>query len=102
MDCLNRQYDRFSDPSHLNQWGATEVSRYLSQTNLIPWRILTETTTATTQPISPTVITANAGVITFYLVRDCLISMFALDAGGQILSFFFDANGSTFCPPYGV
>jgi hypothetical protein len=51
---LNRQYDRFSDPSHLNQWGASEVSRYLSQTNLIPWRMLADTTTATTQPISPT------------------------------------------------
>lgn len=37
---LNTQYDRFSDPSHLNQFGASEVSRYLAQTNLIPWQIL--------------------------------------------------------------
>ncbi len=37
---LNRQYDRFSDPSHLNRVGAIEVSRYLAQTTLIPWQIL--------------------------------------------------------------
>lgn len=34
---LNKQFDRFSDPSHLNQIGASEVSRYLAQTTLIPW-----------------------------------------------------------------
>jgi hypothetical protein len=43
---LHRQYDRFSDPSHLNRWGASEVTRYLAQTNLIPWKIFTPTTTA--------------------------------------------------------
>jgi hypothetical protein len=43
---LNNQYDRFSDPSHLNRWGASEVTRYLAQTNLIPWQIFTTTTTA--------------------------------------------------------
>jgi hypothetical protein len=37
---LNKQYDRFSDPSHLNQFGASEVSRYLAQTQGIPWQIL--------------------------------------------------------------
>ncbi len=35
---LNTQYDLFSDPSHLNQFGASEVSRYLSQITLIPWQ----------------------------------------------------------------
>jgi hypothetical protein len=35
---LNTQYDRFSDPSHLNRFGASEVSRYLAQTTLIPWQ----------------------------------------------------------------
>lgn len=34
---LNTQYDRFSDPSHLNQFGASAVSLYLAQTTLIPW-----------------------------------------------------------------
>ncbi len=34
---LNTQYDRFSDPSHLNQVGASEVSRHLAQTTIIPW-----------------------------------------------------------------
>jgi hypothetical protein len=37
---LKRQYDRFSDPSHLNQWGASDVSNYLVQTKLIPWQVL--------------------------------------------------------------
>ncbi len=37
---LNKQYDRFSDPSHLNQFGAKEVSRYLAQMETIPWQIL--------------------------------------------------------------
>ena len=37
---LKRQYDRFSDPSHLNQWGASDVSHYLVQTKLIPWQVL--------------------------------------------------------------
>jgi hypothetical protein len=37
---LKRQYDRFSDPSHLNQWGASDVSNYLVQTRLIPWQVL--------------------------------------------------------------
>jgi hypothetical protein len=37
---LNTQYDRFSDPSHLNRFGASEVSRYLAQTTLIPWQSL--------------------------------------------------------------
>ncbi len=35
-----KQYDRFSDPSHLNQLGAREVSDYLAKTTLIPWQIL--------------------------------------------------------------
>ena len=34
---LNQQYDRFSDPSHLNQFGASEVSKYLAQVSTIPW-----------------------------------------------------------------
>jgi hypothetical protein len=34
---LNNQYDRFSDPSHLNHLGASEVSRYLAQSTMIPW-----------------------------------------------------------------
>jgi hypothetical protein len=37
---LNTQSDRFSDPSHLNQFGAREVSRYLAQTTLIPWQVV--------------------------------------------------------------
>ena len=37
---LKRQYDRFSDPSHLNQWGAVDVSHYLVQTKIIPWQVL--------------------------------------------------------------
>jgi hypothetical protein len=37
---LKRKYDRFSDPSHLNQWGAVDVSNYLIQHRLIPWQIL--------------------------------------------------------------
>jgi hypothetical protein len=36
---LAKQYDRFSDPSHLNQAGATAVSEYLTQTTTIPWQI---------------------------------------------------------------
>jgi hypothetical protein len=34
---INRQYDHFSDPSHLNQAGAIAVSEYLAQTKAIPW-----------------------------------------------------------------
>jgi hypothetical protein len=34
---LNKKYDRFSDPSHLNQFGASDVSRYLAQAEEIPW-----------------------------------------------------------------
>lgn len=34
---LNKKYDYFSDPSHLNQFGAIEVSRYLSQIKDISW-----------------------------------------------------------------
>jgi hypothetical protein len=37
---LKIQYDRFSDPSHLNQWGAIAVSNYLIQNRLIPWQVL--------------------------------------------------------------
>ncbi|WP_310427864.1 DUF1574 family protein [Chamaesiphon sp. VAR_48_metabat_135_sub] len=37
---LAQKYDLFSDPSHLNQFGATEVSRYLATTEGIPWQIL--------------------------------------------------------------
>ncbi len=37
---LNTQYDLFSDPSHLNRFGAIEVSQYLTDTTLIPWQIL--------------------------------------------------------------
>lgn len=32
-----QQYDYFSDPSHLNRYGAYEVSQRLSQDPLIPW-----------------------------------------------------------------
>jgi hypothetical protein len=39
---LPQQYDRFSDPSHLNQLGALDVSRYLAQTKMIPWQTLTD------------------------------------------------------------
>jgi hypothetical protein len=35
---LTQQYDRFSDPSHLNQVGARDVSNYLAQTQMIPWQ----------------------------------------------------------------
>ncbi|MBW4575369.1 MAG: DUF1574 family protein [Aphanothece sp. CMT-3BRIN-NPC111] len=31
------KYDRFSDPSHLNRYGAEEVSKYLGQDKMIPW-----------------------------------------------------------------
>ena len=34
---LNQQYDRFSDPSHLNQIGANDVSKYLAQSKQIRW-----------------------------------------------------------------
>ena len=34
---LNNQYDRFSDPSHLNQFGASDVSRHLSKLKEISW-----------------------------------------------------------------
>jgi hypothetical protein len=36
---LNTQYDLFSDPSHLNRFGGTEVSIQLSKLPSIPWRI---------------------------------------------------------------
>jgi hypothetical protein len=39
---LTQQYDRFSDPSHLNQVGARDVSRYLAQSTMIPWQTLTD------------------------------------------------------------
>jgi Protein of unknown function (DUF1574) len=35
---LDRNYDRFSDPSHLNQIGASDVSRYLARVEGIPWK----------------------------------------------------------------
>ena len=35
---LNQNYDRFSDPSHLNQIGASDVSRYLARVEGIPWK----------------------------------------------------------------
>jgi Protein of unknown function (DUF1574) len=38
---LNQQYDKFSDPSHLNQFGAKEVSQYLAQVKTIPWVTIT-------------------------------------------------------------
>jgi Protein of unknown function (DUF1574) len=34
---LNTRYDLFSDPSHLNQFGATEVSSRLAKISSIPW-----------------------------------------------------------------
>jgi hypothetical protein len=34
---INNQYELFSDPSHLNQFGASEVSRYLVKTGKIHW-----------------------------------------------------------------
>ncbi|WP_310416792.1 DUF1574 family protein [Chamaesiphon sp. OTE_8_metabat_110] len=34
---FDRKYDRFSDPSHLNQVGANDVSKYLAQVNEIRW-----------------------------------------------------------------
>jgi Protein of unknown function (DUF1574) len=34
---LNQQYDRFSDPSHLNQSGANDVSKYLAKAKQIRW-----------------------------------------------------------------
>jgi hypothetical protein len=34
---LNQKYDRFSDPSHLNQFGANDVSKYLAQLEAIRW-----------------------------------------------------------------
>ncbi|WP_309743580.1 DUF1574 family protein [Chamaesiphon sp. OTE_20_metabat_361] len=34
---FDRKYDRFSDPSHLNQFGANDVSKYLAQVNEIRW-----------------------------------------------------------------
>ena len=34
---MNNQYDRFSDPSHLNQFGASDVSRYLAKMEAISW-----------------------------------------------------------------
>lgn len=37
---IDRRYDRFSDPSHLNQLGAIDVSRYLARSQEIPWQVL--------------------------------------------------------------
>ncbi|MCY7336555.1 MAG: hypothetical protein LH613_10150 [Chamaesiphon sp.] len=34
---INKQYDLFSDPSHLNQYGAIEVSKYLAKRKEISW-----------------------------------------------------------------
>jgi hypothetical protein len=34
---LDRQYDRFSDPSHLNQIGANDVSKYLARSASVRW-----------------------------------------------------------------
>ncbi len=39
---LNQQYDQFSDPSHLNQFGASQVSKYLAQARTIPWAAITK------------------------------------------------------------
>jgi hypothetical protein len=39
-DLLAQKYDLFSDPSHLNQFGANEVSRYLATIEGIPWQTL--------------------------------------------------------------
>jgi hypothetical protein len=39
-ESLNQEYNRFSDPSHLNQLGAIKVSRYLAEMKLIPWQAL--------------------------------------------------------------
>jgi hypothetical protein len=36
-DFLSTKYDRFSDPSHLNQAGAIEVSKYLATAKEIKW-----------------------------------------------------------------
>lgn len=35
---LTKQYDRFSDPSHLNQFGAIDVSRHLADTAAVSWQ----------------------------------------------------------------
>jgi hypothetical protein len=37
---FNKQYNRFSDPSHLNKFGARDVSRYLARTEKISWKTL--------------------------------------------------------------
>jgi hypothetical protein len=37
---FDRQYNLFSDPSHLNQFGASEVSQYLARLDGIPWQVL--------------------------------------------------------------
>ena len=34
---LNKQHDRFSDPSHLNQFGAIDVSKHLAKLKEISW-----------------------------------------------------------------
>jgi Protein of unknown function (DUF1574) len=39
---LNQQYNQFSDPSHLNQFGASQVSKYLTQARTIPWAATTQ------------------------------------------------------------
>jgi len=49
------EYDYFSDPSHLNRYGAYEVARRLAQDPMIPWSDLREQTaesTTTAQNIS--------------------------------------------------
>jgi hypothetical protein len=38
----NNEYNLFSDPSHLNQFGAIEVSKYLVRTEGISWKTLNE------------------------------------------------------------
>lgn len=49
------EYDYFSDPSHLNRYGAYEIARRLAQDPMIPWSDLREQTadsTTTAQNIS--------------------------------------------------
>lgn len=38
-DLLPTKYDYFSDPSHLNRYGAYEVSKQLAQDAMIPWPV---------------------------------------------------------------
>ncbi|MGB7442705.1 MAG: DUF1574 family protein [Coleofasciculaceae cyanobacterium] len=39
-DLLLTQYDYFSDPSHLNRYGAYKVSQHLAQDPMIPWSLV--------------------------------------------------------------